>query len=157
MKAIAAMSENRVIGNKGQIPWQVSDDFRWFKEFTTNKVLIVGFNTYKALPNLNGRKLIVLDRYRINDSFYNPAIDKVVYYASDDIVVSLDNNYKGETIVIGGAKTYNKFMPHITEFYVTHIKGEYQGDAFMPSFEHLFSKQEVVRTFGEHKVIKYVK
>ena len=38
-KAIAAMAENRVIGNKGQIPWHLPEDFKWFKR-TKNRYLL---------------------------------------------------------------------------------------------------------------------
>jgi len=34
LHAIAAMSENRVIGDHGKIPWHLSEDFRWFKHKT---------------------------------------------------------------------------------------------------------------------------
>ncbi|HWF20003.1 MAG TPA: dihydrofolate reductase, partial [Verrucomicrobiae bacterium] len=37
-KAIAAMSENRVIGHAGKIPWHLPDDFKWFKKMTTGQV-----------------------------------------------------------------------------------------------------------------------
>ncbi len=46
MKAIIAMAENRVIGKNGGLPWpSIKEDFRWFREFTTGKKLIVGKNT----------------------------------------------------------------------------------------------------------------
>jgi dihydrofolate reductase len=64
---------------------------------------------------------------------------------------------KDYLIVAGGAKTYVKLLPYITEFYVTHINGNYDGDVFMSSFEHLFADQEVVKEFDGHKVIKYTK
>ena len=38
-KAIAAMSENRVIGNGNQIPWHLPEDFKWFKKTTTGHVM----------------------------------------------------------------------------------------------------------------------
>lgn len=158
MKAIVAMSENRAIGLKNTIPWRSKEDFKWFKEFTLNKTLLVGFNTYKTLPDLKGRKLIVLDRYRINDSFYNPLIDKVVYYSSDDVAISLDKHcFNGELIVIGGAKTYEKFLPYITEFYVTHVKGEFEGDVFMPEFESHFSNKEFIKKIDIGEIWKYSK
>ena len=154
MKAIAAMSENRVIGNKSQIPWRVSGDFKWFKEFTFNKTILVGSNTYKTLPFLPTRKVLVLttkDEY----SYGEPVEDySVTTISLSKLEIVLKRH---EVIVAGGAQIYSLFLPQITEFYITHIKGEYEGDAFMSPFEHLFSRQEVVRTFGEHKVIKYVK
>jgi dihydrofolate reductase len=60
-----------------------------------------------------------------------------------------------ETIVAGGAKTYELFLPYITEFFVTHVNGSYDGDTFMSAFEHLYNKQEVVKKFDGHKVVKY--
>ena len=154
MKAIAAMSENRVIGNKGQIPWRISNDFKWFKEFTFNKTILVGSNTYKTLPILPNRKILVLSN-KLNDTWYNVATDTSMAVVCLDEVYALDKTR--EIIIAGGAKVYSLFLSQITEFYVTHIKGEYEGDVFMPPFEHLFSKQELVKTFGEHKVVKYAK
>ena len=72
----------------------------------------------------------------------------------EDVLEIKDNR---EIIVAGGAQVYQAFMPYITEFYVTHIHGEYSGDVHIPTFEHFFSKQEVVKEFDLHKVIKYTK
>lgn len=154
MKAIAAMSENRVIGNQGQIPWRVSDDFKWFKEFTLNNTILVGSKTWKNLPILPNRKILVLSN-KYHDNWYN--IIKDTAMSTISLEQALDIVENREIIIAGGAQIYSLFLPQITEFYVTHIKGEYEGDAFMPPFEHLFSKQEVVKTFGEHKVVKYAK
>ena len=39
--AIAAMSENRVIGRGSQIPWHLPEDFKWFKQTTLGHVLVM--------------------------------------------------------------------------------------------------------------------
>jgi len=62
-----------------------------------------------------------------------------------------------DIIVAGGAKTYVRLLPYITEFYVTHVNGTYEGDTFMPPFEDLFTNKEVVKEFDLHKIIKYSK
>ena len=63
-KAIAAMSLNRVIGAGGSIPWHLPEDFKWFKQQTVGKVILMGRKTFeglgKALPN---RKNIILTRH----------------------------------------------------------------------------------------------
>ena len=60
-KAIAAMSENRVIGAGNKIPWHLPEDFKWFKKMTTGNVIVMGRKTFesigKPLPN---RETIVL-------------------------------------------------------------------------------------------------
>lgn len=157
MKAILAMAQNRVIGKDGGLPWpSIKNDFIWFKEFTTGKKLIVGKNTFDTLPMLKNREIFVLTRrieelseipnqYLINK---NDLTGKIITDVSD-----LDP----DIIVAGGAKTYVRLLPYITEFYVTHVNGSYDGDTFMSSFEDLFTNKEVVKEFDGHKVIKYTK
>ena len=156
MKAILAMAKNRCIGIEGKIPWHIPNDFKWFKEFTTGKKLIVGKNTFDTLPMLKNREILVLTRrveelseipnqYLINK---NDLTGKIITDISD-----LDS----DIIVAGGAKTYVRLLPYITEFYVTHVNGSYDGDTFMSSFEDLFTNKEVVKEFDGHKVIKYSK
>jgi dihydrofolate reductase len=157
MKAILAMAKNRVIGKDGGLPWpSIKNDFIWFKEFTTGKKLIVGKNTFDTLPMLKNREIFVLTRrieglseipnqYLINK---NDLTGKIISDVSD-----LDS----DIIVAGGAKTYVRLLPYITEFYVTHVNGSYEGDTFMPPFEDLFTNKEVVKEFDGHKVIKYTK
>ena len=151
------MAKNRVIGKDGGLPWpSIKNDFIWFKEFTTGKKLIVGKNTFDTLPMLKNREILVLTRkveelseitnqYLINK---NDLTGKIISDVSD-----LDS----DIIVAGGAKTYVRLLPYITEFYVTHVNGSYDGDTFMSSFEDLFTNKEVVKEFDGHKVIKYTK
>ena len=146
------MSENRGIGNKGQIPWKNSEDFKWFKEFTLNKTILVGSKTYLSLPILPNRKMLVLSNSLV-DSFYNAVKDTAMATVSSGEVTLLAKSR--EIIVAGGAQVYKLFLPQITEFYVTHIEGNYETDIFMPPFEHLFNKTEVIREFKSGKVIKY--
>ena len=157
MKAILAIAKNRVIGKSGGLPWPpIKEDFKWFKEFTMGKKLIVGKNTFDTLPMLKNREILVLTRkveelshitnqYIVNN---NGLSGKII-----DDVSDLDP----DIIVAGGAKTYVRLLPYITEFYVTHVNGSYDGDTFMPPFEDLYNNQEVVKEFDLHKVIKYSK
>lgn len=157
MKAIAAMAENRAIGRDNKLPWHpIKEDFKWFKEFTTGKILVTGRKTFDALPPLKNRNLIVLTHYDIGyEDTYNPKNNMAYCYRKKDDILYLDSHHKGELVVIGGAKTYELFLPYITEFYVTHVKGEYEADTFMPPFEHLFSKTEIVRAFNDTGTVFY--
>ena len=163
MKAIIAMAENRVIGKNGGLPWpSIKEDFRWFKEFTMGNTLIVGKNTFDTLPLLKNRECLVLvkedkimaanpNQYLVNN---NSMTGKLITMTD---IESYSQFRKDYLIVVGGAKTYVKLLPYITEFYVTHVNGNYDGDTFMPEFEHLFAHQEVVKEFDLHKVIMYTK
>lgn len=161
MKAIIAMAKNRVIGKNGGLPWPpIKEDFKWFKEFTMGKRLIVGKNTFDTLPLLKNRECLVLvkgdpilDSYIENQYVMNNNTMSGRLFTMEDLNTIRDS----DTIVAGGAKTYTKLLPHITEFYVTHVNKEYDGDTYMPEFEHLFNKFELVKEFDGHRVIKYSK
>lgn len=163
MKAIIAMAQNRVIGKNGGLPWpSIKEDFKWFKEFTMGKTIIVGKNTFDTLPLLKNRECLVLvkedkimvanpNQYLVNN---NSMTGQLI--TMEDIE-SYSQFRKEYLIVVGGSKTYTKLLPYIDEFYVTHVNGSYDGDTYMPEFEHLFTIQEIVKEFDGHKVIKYTK
>ena len=157
MKAIIAMAKNRVIGKNGGLPWpSIPNDFKWFKEFTTGKKLIVGKNTFDTLPMLKNREILVLTR-RVEELSH---IENQYLINKNDLtgkIITDVSDLDPDIIVAGGAKTYVRLLPYITEFYVTHVNGSYDGDTFMPPFEDLFTNKEVVKEFDLHKVIKYTK
>ena len=163
MKAIAAMSTNRCIGKEGKIPWYSPNDFKWFKEFTTGKKLLMGKNTFDTLPLLKNRECYVIvkgdsqiDSYVKNQFIVNNSgLTAKVVHIND--VYMMELNQEPDMIIAGGAKTYTKLLPVIDEFYVTHINGIYEGDTYMLPFEHLYKNSEVIREFDGHKVVKYTK
>lgn len=63
MKAVVAMSQNRVIGRDGGIPWHLPEDFKWFKELTTGGIVLMGRRTFWSLPKpLPNRTNVVFTR-----------------------------------------------------------------------------------------------
>jgi dihydrofolate reductase len=63
VKAVAAMSLNRVIGRGGEIPWHLPEDFRWFKELTTGGIVLMGRKTFASLPKpLPNRSNVIFTR-----------------------------------------------------------------------------------------------
>ena len=163
MKAIIAMSENRCIGKDGKIPWHSKEDFRWFKEFTMGKTLVIGRKTFDTLPILKGRKICMLSN-SLHSGYSTKIIEVYQNNESkfDELYIRNYEQFKSETIwedaiVAGGKSMYELFIPYITEFYVTIINGHFEGDTYMEPFEHLFGNSEVVREFEGGKVIKYSK
>jgi dihydrofolate reductase len=63
VKAIAAMSRNRVIGRDGKIPWHLPAELAWFKRTTLGSFVIMGRKTFEGLGRpLPNRTNIVLTR-----------------------------------------------------------------------------------------------
>jgi len=130
-KAIAAMSENRVIGCCGSIPWHLPEDFKFFKKTTMGHILVMGRTTYESIGHpLPGRETIVLSRTQKT-------------FLGTKTVSSLDaldfSNENRDVFICGGSQIYGQFLPLCSELYLTVVKRTVEGDAYFPTFEHLFS------------------
>ncbi len=143
MKAIAAMSDNRVIGSNNGIPWKCKADMKWFKQFTMGKKVLFGRTTYESMPNLPGREVWVLTH------------GGVAKKREEDHVVRDINDIPSDIIVAGGAKVYNQLLPYCDELFLTVIRGNYEGDTYMPMFEHLFQTYEIIERTEEYGILRY--
>ncbi len=157
MKAIAAMAGNRIIGNDGKIPWHIPEDFKWFKKFTMNQTLIMGRTTFETLPKLPGRDIIVLSNTILHLQEYHTLFrDKCRHLQMRNErtfnVMDFPN-----AIVAGGAKTYHNLLPLCDEIFMTHVIEDYEGDTYMPHFEHQFPNSEVLREAKDHWIVRYWK
>jgi dihydrofolate reductase len=144
--AIAAMSENRVIGDRGKIPWYLKDDFRWFKHKTMGGSLLMGRKTFESIGKpLPGRKTIVLTRGRIE----NPEVEicSAVAHLSE---------MAGPVWVAGGAEIYLQLLPKCERLYLTRVKGEVPGDTFFPAFENRFRLDQVIHEEAAFRVERWI-
>ena len=155
MKAIAAMACNRVIGLHKGIPWHNKEDFKWFKEFTLGKTLVVGRTTAETLPVLPNRQVLVLTRGSYRQMGYDPIRNYSLCTVSYAEVMEAAS--RREVVIAGGAQIYDLFLPKITEFYVSHIDCEPEGDVYMPNFESELPIKHLVREFDKGKVFKYTR
>ena len=49
---VVALSNNRVIGKDNDLPWNLKTDLKHFREYTTNKILIMGEKHSNQLEDL---------------------------------------------------------------------------------------------------------
>ena len=129
---IVAYTKNRVIGNKGQIPWRIKGEQRRFKELTTGNVVIMGRRSYdeigRPLPN---RFTIVVSKtahYEAENCVTVPSLTEAIEYAK--------KNRPGETIYLsGGAGIYKEGLPLADKLFITEIDLEIEGDTLFPEFD----------------------
>lgn len=138
MKAIAAMSTNRVIGRGNTIPWHLPEDFKWFKRATLAQTVIMGRTTFLSLGKpLPGRKNFVLTR--------NPEVplpQSAALSPGTELILASNLAQLAElepAWLIGGASIYEQFLPECTDLYLSVVFREVEGDAYFPPFEHLFA------------------
>ena len=164
--AIAAMSENRVIGLDGKIPWCCPDDLIFFKETTQRHPVIMGRKKYESLPDrfrpLPNRLNIVLTRDRniLRGRSQSEDVDGTVWVENPAEAMnvareqSISETSKGEVedvFVIGGSEVYRMFMPCTSRLYFTVIKENHQGDTYFPSWPNHWEKTVLVDHEGDHK------
>lgn len=135
-KAIAAMSENRVIGNQGAIPWHLPEDFKWFKQKTMGGVLIMGRKTFESIGRpLPGRQTYIVSR--------QPQSVEGARQLND--LSALDALTTDKTIwIAGGAEIYRQTLEACDELFLTRVHRICEGDTLFPEFEHLFKKTEIL-------------
>ena len=85
IKLICAISKNNVIGNKNQLPWNISQDLKRFKELTSENIIVMGRKTFESIGRpLPNRKNIVLSNNKNlkieNVEVFNSANDVLNFY-----------------------------------------------------------------------------
>jgi dihydrofolate reductase len=142
-KAIAAMSENRVIGNGPDLPWHLPEEFKWFKQATSGQVVVMGRTTFESL----GRPLPNRINIIVSRSGYQYPVTSL-----DDIDV---NAYDADVFICGGAQIYELALPDCSDLYLTHVKRVVDGDVFFPAFEHLFDAGTELRDTPDFRIMHY--
>lgn len=122
---IVAMSENRVIGRNGKVPWYLPEDLERFKEITMGHALIMGRKTYESIGKLlPGRRTIVLSR----QVDYRP----VGCETASSLQQAIDNVDNDDIFICGGSAVYAAALPLTTNIYLTFLHAVVDGDTFFP-------------------------
>ena len=118
------------IGNRGTLPWpKHREDLAWFKEHTTNQIVVMGRKTWddpmmpKPLPN------------RVNCVFTNRSLEQHAHNArrlNGDAslqVELLQSQFPNKDVfVIGGKELYNSTASIVKRVYLTRMKGGWFTD-----------------------------
>jgi len=149
MKAIAAMSLNRVIGRGNQIPWHLPEDFKWFKQCTSGGTVVMGRKTWVSLGRpLPNRTNVVITR--------GPAIPGVTCLS--DLETLDERNFPGEIWIIGGEEIYRQLLPKCSDLFLSVVTREIpDGDAFFPEFEDQFEQVNIPLKTADFEVRHYRK
>jgi dihydrofolate reductase len=144
VKAIVAVDQNRAIGFKGDLPWHVPEDLKYFANTTRGQTVLMGRNTwdslkapYKPLP---GRLNIVCSRHpdKIVDESnsilrYQDPLEAIADFRQGKIPNATQTLW-----VVGGAQIYANTLHEWDELYLTQIFSSFEADTFFPEYDHAF-------------------
>ncbi len=148
MKAIAAMSLNRVIGADGKIPWHLSEDMKFFKRTTLGHIVLMGRKTYESM----GRPLPGRENWVVSREAEFPGVRMIRDLG--EISEPADGR---ELFVIGGTQIYEALLEKCSEVILTLVNRTVEGDAYFPKFEDRFVLAETLLEAPEMRVGRWVR
>lgn len=145
ISAIAALTQNKVIGKNNDLPWKLPDDMKFFMQTTKGHHVIMGRKNYDSLKGkfkpLPDRTNIVITRQQ---NYSAPGC--VVLNAVEPGLKLAKKNGEQECFIIGGAEIYKLAMPYTNRLYLTEIQANINGDTFFPDF----NKSDWKESFRKH-------
>ncbi len=127
---IAAVAQNRAIGNDNKLLYWLPNDLKRFKNLTTGHTIIMGRKTFESLPKgaLPNRRNIVLSRNR-------NAFEGCDCYSS--IQEAIEHCSESEEIfIIGGASVYEQAIKIADKLCLTEVHDTPEkADTFFPQYD----------------------
>ena len=125
---LVAVSKNNVIGKDNDLPWKLKRDLLHFKEYTTNKTILMGRKTFESI----GRPLPNRTNFVISNTI--KSIDGASVYTNMQDAV--DNVPAGEEVVIiGGGYLFRESVDYFNKLVLTVVDCEIDGDVFYPEID----------------------
>ncbi len=158
--SVAAVAENGVIGNDGEVPWpHLSADVEQYRERVAGSPVILGRKTFESMRgDLPGSRQIVVSRSV-------DAVDEHTALVAGGVEAALDaarqlvddgadagsrtdpspdgsedagsyaDPHTDAVYVLGGGAIYALFHPHVDGMAISHVDGAYDGDTRFPEFD----------------------
>lgn len=164
---IVAYDEARVIGNKGGIPWRITEDFKHFKRTTTGNPCIMGRKTWDSLPAnykpLPDRANIVVTRNSVQLEnewrtskivFFEESLEEAIDFANAAYPHK-------EVFILGGAQIYQQALEKklVDRVLASEVKGVHEGDTFFPELPldgmELVKSRKIIQEFDDFSIVEY--
>jgi len=162
---IVAIDGQRGIGKNNDLMWHLPEDMKFFKETTSQHIVVLGRKNYESIPEkyrpLPNRENAVLTR---NKSYEADGAN--IFYSLEDCLKYYANEEERTIFIIGGGEIYRQALELnvVDEMYITHIDKNYHADTFFPELDLEDWESEIILTHpkdekheASFKIVKYVK
>jgi dihydrofolate reductase len=135
---IVAIAENNIIGGDNKLLWHLPADMKYFKNLTSQNIIIMGRKTYdsigKPLPNRDNI-VISRDKKLQLEGCYMAHSLEVALEIAKRINDELGNEVQKKVYIIGGEQIYKLSMDIAQKLYITELMSKFEGDAFFPKID----------------------
>jgi dihydrofolate reductase len=166
---IAALgSGNRVIGDRGKLPWSIPEDVRRFRQLTLNHTVIMGRKTWELdleqspLPQrLNivvSQKTTLAQDLSRQGSWHTSEDARVLFVPSLQAALKCciqEQPQESQVFIMGGAMLYAEALPLADRLELTIVLGNHPGDTFFPAYEPLIGSIFQLRCIEIHAGYRY--
>ncbi|EKD32718.1 MAG: hypothetical protein ACD_76C00161G0017 [uncultured bacterium] len=130
---IAAVAKNGVIGKNNELPWDIPEDLKRFRELTRGKTVLMGRKTFESIVTKLGTPLPKRTNVVITRQTDYTAPDGVLVFQSvDSALASLSDQ---DICIIGGAEIYRQTIDRTDALEITHLDRDYEGDTVFPNID----------------------
>ncbi|MGZ3724142.1 MAG: dihydrofolate reductase [Bdellovibrionales bacterium] len=133
---IVAAAENDVIGVNNDLPWDIPEDMKFFRDKTKGKAMIMGRKTFESVGHpLPHRLSVIVTRQKDYkapgpQAVVVPDINSAIEYCKGQV-----SKYGEEIFIIGGGEIFKETMDLVDVIYLTRIHKDFSGDIKYPKID----------------------
>ncbi len=134
MQIIVAVDKKWGIGKKNDLLFSLKEDMKYFREKTSGKTVVMGYNTLLSFPNskpLKNRNNIVLCPPEVERD------DLTVTHTLQELSQVLSTIPTEEIFIIGGAMFYKTMLPYCEYAYITKVDADGGAEVFFENLDEL--------------------
>lgn len=149
------MSQNRVIGKDGDMPWNIKEEFQHFKNTTMGHTMIMGRKSFEALGKpLKGREHLVITR---NKNLSYPFDEVKVFNSLNDSYKYCEEKNLAKVFIIGGGEVFKESIDSMDEIILSILNFETEGDTFFPEINFDVWKEVSRDKREQFDIVTYVR
>ena len=148
---VVALSNNNVIGVDNNLPWNLKTDLIHFKNYTTNKIIVMGRKTYESIgkPLPNRLNFIVSKTIgEIENAFVFKSTKEAIDAAKKKC---LDDENYNEIVIIGGGYLFKDTLEITNKLVLTNVDCDINGDVYYPDIDFKLWKEKSSENFSRNE------
>ena len=141
---IVCTDRNWGIGKKNDLLFHLKKDMQFFRQQTSDSIVVCGYNTLLSFPGskpLKGRSTICLCPEEVERD------DCYCIHDFDEMVKLVKELAKTKVVwVIGGAMLYKSMLPYYDEVYVNKVDTDGDAEVFFPNLD-TYKEMDIYKIF----------
>ena len=133
MNLIVAVDEKWGIGCDNDLLASIPGDMQYFKEKTTDGVVVMGRRTLESLPKQRGLPKRINYVLTSNSGF--EAERCIAVHSEEELFKELEQYDPEHVFIIGGESIYRKFYKNCDKCFVTKMHADLHADKFMVNLD----------------------